>query len=157
MSKVSKTLNLKQKNVKQEQMTIKEIQEEIIDEFAMFDDWMQRYEYIIELGKSLPLIEDQYKVEENLIRGCQSKVWLHAEKKDDKIVFTADSDAILTKGIIAILIRTFSDQKAVDVMNADTSFIDEIGLKEHLSPTRANGLVSMLKQIKLYAIALQAN
>jgi len=157
MSKVSKTLNLKQKNVKQEQMTIKEIQEEIVDEFAMFDDWMQRYEYIIELGKSLPLIENQYKVEENLIRGCQSKVWLHAEKNDDKIVFTADSDAILTKGIIAILIRTFSDQKAVDVMNADTSFIDEIGLKEHLSPTRANGLVSMLKQIKLYAIALQAN
>ena len=138
-------------------MTIKEIQEEIVDEFAMFDDWMQRYEYIIELGKSLPLIEDQYKVEENLIRGCQSKVWLHAEKKDDKIVFTADSDAILTKGIIAILIRTFSDQKAVDVMNADTSFIDEIGLKEHLSPTRAYGLVAMLKQIKLYAIALQAN
>lgn len=138
-------------------MTIKEIQEEIVDEFAMFDDWMQRYEYIIELGKSLPLIEDQYKVEENLIRGCQSKVWLHAEKKDDKIVFTADSDAILTKGIIAILIRTFSNQKAADVMNADTSFIDEIGLKEHLSPTRANGLVSMLKQIKLYAIALQAN
>ena len=138
-------------------MTIKEIQEEIVDEFAMFDDWMQRYEYIIELGKSLHLIEDQYKIEENLIRGCQSKVWLHAEKKDDKIVFTADSDAILTKGIIAILIRTFSDQKAVDVMNADTSFIDEIGLKEHLSPTRANGLVSMLKQIKLYAIALQAN
>lgn len=138
-------------------MTIKEIQEEIVDEFAMFDDWMQRYEYIIELGKSLPIIEDQYKVEENLIRGCQSKVWLHAEKKDDKIVFTADSDAILTKGIIAILIRAFSDQKAADVMNADTSFIDEIGLKEHLSPTRANGLVSMLKQIKLYAIALQAN
>ncbi|WCM41136.1 SufE family protein [Flavobacterium sp. CBA20B-1] len=138
-------------------MTIKEIQEEIVDEFAMFDDWMQRYEYIIELGKSLPLIEDQYKIEENLIRGCQSKVWLHAEKKDDKIVFTADSDAILTKGIIAILIRTFSNQKAADVMNADTSFIDEIGLKEHLSPTRANGLVSMLKQIKLYAIALQAN
>ena len=138
-------------------MTIKEIQEEIVDEFAMFDDWMQRYEYIIELGKSLPIIEDQYKVEENLIRGCQSKVWLHAEKNDDKIVFTADSDAILTKGIIAILIRTFSNQKAVDVMNADTSFIDEIGLKEHLSPTRANGLVSMLKQIKLYAIALQAN
>ena len=138
-------------------MTIKEIQEEIVDEFAMFDDWMQRYEYIIELGKSLPLIEDQDKVEENLIRGCQSKVWLHAQKNDDKIVFTADSDAILTKGIIAILIRTFSDQKAADVMNADTSFIDEIGLKEHLSPTRANGLVSMLKQIKLYAIALQAN
>ncbi|HLV45900.1 MAG TPA: SufE family protein [Flavobacterium sp.] len=138
-------------------MTIQEIQEEIVDEFAMFDDWMQRYEYIIELGKTLPLIDEQYKVEENLIRGCQSQVWLHAEKQDGKIVFTADSDAILTKGIIAILIRTFSNQKPEDVMNADTSFIDEIGLKEHLSPTRANGLVSMMKQIKLYAIALQTN
>lgn len=138
-------------------MTIQEIQEEIVDEFAMFDDWMQRYEYIIELGKTLPLIDEQYKVEENLIRGCQSQVWLHAEKQDGKIVFTADSDAILTKGIIAILIRTFSNQKPENVMNADMSFIDEIGLKEHLSPTRANGLVSMMKQIKLYAIALQAN
>ena len=136
--------------------TIKEIQEDIVDEFSMFDDLMQRYEYIIELGKTLPLIDEQYKKEENLIKGCQSKVWLHAEKNNDKIVFTADSDAILTKGIIAILIRTFSNQKAEDVMNADMSFIDEIGLKEHLSPTRANGLVSMMKQIKLYAIALQA-
>ena len=138
-------------------MTIKEIQEEIVDEFAMFDDWMQRYEYIIELGKSLPLIDELYKKDENLIKGCQSRVWLHADKESDKIVFTADSDAILTKGIIAILIRTFSNQNPVDVMNADMSFIDEIGLKEHLSPTRANGLVSMIKQIKLYAIALQAN
>ena len=136
--------------------TIKEIQEDIVDEFSMFDDWMQRYEYIIELGKTLPLIDEQYKKEENLIKGCQSKVWLHAEKNNDQIVFTADSDAILTKGIIAILIRTFSNQKAEDVMTADMSFIDEIGLKEHLSPTRANGLVSMMKQIKLYAIALQA-
>lgn len=138
-------------------MTIKEIQEEIVDEFAMFDDWMQRYEYIIELGKSLPLIDELYKKDENLIKGCQSRVWLHADKENDKIVFTADSDAILTKGIIAILIRTFSNQDPVDVMNADMTFIDEIGLKEHLSPTRANGLVSMIKQIKLYAIALQAN
>ena len=138
-------------------MTIKEIQEEIVDEFAMFDDWMQRYEYIIELGKSLPLIDELYKKDENLIKGCQSRVWLHADKESDKIVFTADSDAILTKGIIAILIRTFSNQNPVDVMNADMTFIDEIGLKEHLSPTRANGLVSMIKQIKLYAIALQAN
>ena len=136
--------------------TIKEIQEDIVDEFSMFDDWMQRYEYIIELGKTLPLIDEQYKKDENLIKGCQSKVWLHAEINNDKIIFTADSDAILTKGIIAILIRTFSNQKAEDVMNADMSFIDEIGLKEHLSPTRANGLVSMMKQIKLYAIALQA-
>lgn len=137
--------------------TIKEIQEEIVDEFSMFDDWMQRYEYIIELGKTLPLIDEQYKKEENLIKGCQSQVWLHADRVDDKVVFTADSDAILTKGIIAVLIRAFSNQKAVDIMNADTSFINEIDLKEHLSPTRANGLVSMLKQIKLYAIALQAN
>ncbi len=137
-------------------MTIKEIQTEIVEEFALFEDWMQRYEYIIELGKSLPLINDQYKKDENLIKGCQSKVWLHAEIDNNLIKFTADSDAILTKGIIAILIRTFSNQKAADVMNADMSFIDEIGLKEHLSATRANGLVSMMKQIKLYAIALQA-
>jgi len=137
-------------------MTIKEIQNEIIDEFSMFDDWMQRYEYIIELGKSLPLINEEYKTEENLIKGCQSKVWLHGEQKDDKIVFTADSDAILTKGIIAILIRAFSNQKAEDIINADTQFIDEIGLKEHLSATRANGLVSMIKNIKMYALAFNA-
>src|SRR3954469_15719274 len=137
-------------------MTIKEIQNEIIDEFSMFDDWMQRYEYIIELGKSLPLIEEKYKTDENLIKGCQSKVWLQGEQKDDKIVFTADSDAILTKGIIAILIRAFSNQKAADIINADTDFIDEIGLKEHLSATRANGLVSMIKNIKMYALAFNA-
>ncbi|MDM1396974.1 SufE family protein [Myroides odoratimimus] len=137
-------------------MTIKEIQEEIIDDFSMFDDWMQRYEYIIELGKSLPLIDPQYQVEENLIKGCQSQVWLHAELQDDKVVFTANSDAILTKGIIAILIRVFSGQRTEDILNADMSFIDEIGLKEHLSPTRANGLVSMIKQIKMYALAYQA-
>ena len=137
-------------------MTIKEIQNEIIDEFSMFDDWMQRYEYIIELGKSLPLINEEYKTEENLIKGCQSKVWLHGEQKDDKIVFTADSDAILTKGIIAILIRAFSNQKAEDIINADTQFIDEIGLKEHLSATRANGLVSMIKNIKMYALAFNS-
>jgi cysteine desulfuration protein SufE len=134
-------------------MTIKEIQEEIIDEFSMFDDWMQRYEYIIELGKSLPLIKEEFKTDNNLIKGCQSKVWLQGEKIDDKIVFTADSDAILTKGIIAILIRTFSNQKASDILDADMDFIDEIGLKEHLSPTRANGLVSMIKNIKMYALA----
>jgi len=137
-------------------MTIKEIQNEIIDEFSMFDDWMQRYEYIIELGKSLPLIKEEYKTDENLIKGCQSKVWLQGEEKDDKIVFTADSDAILTKGIIAILIRAFSNQKAEDIINADTQFIDEIGLKEHLSATRANGLVSMIKNIKMYALAFDS-
>lgn len=137
-------------------MTIKEIQNEIIDEFSMFDDWMQRYEYIIELGKSLPLIKEEYKTDENLIKGCQSKVWLQGEQKDEKIVFTADSDAILTKGIIAILIRAFSNQKASDIINADTEFIDEIGLKEHLSATRANGLVSMIKNIKMYALAFDS-
>ncbi|MBT8269849.1 MAG: SufE family protein [Flavobacteriaceae bacterium] len=135
--------------------TIKEIQNDIVDEFSMFDDWMQRYEYMIELGKTLPLIEDQYKTDDNIIKGCQSKVWLHAELIDDKVVFTADSDAIITKGIIAILIRVFSDQNPKDILEADTAFIDEIGLKEHLSPTRANGLVSMIKQLKLYALAFQ--
>ncbi|MFK6999389.1 SufE family protein [Flavobacterium oreochromis] len=134
-------------------MTIEEIQNEIVDEFSMFDDWMQRYEYIIELGKSLPLIEEEYKTEENIIKGCQSKVWVHAEEKEGNIVFTADSDAILTKGIIGILIRTFSNQPAQAILDAKTDFIDEIGLKEHLSPTRANGLVSMIKQIKMYALA----
>jgi len=137
-------------------MTIKEIQNEIIDEFSMFDDWMQRYEYIIELGKSLPLIKEEYKTDDNLIKGCQSKVWLQGEQTDDKIVFTADSDAILTKGIIAILIRAFSNQKAKDILEADVDFIDEIGLKEHLSATRANGLVSMIKNIKMYALAFDA-
>ena len=137
-------------------MSIKEIQDEIVDEFSLFDDWMQRYEYIIDLGKSLPLIDEQYKTEDNIIKGCQSKVWLHAEVIGKKVVFTADSDAILTKGIIAILIRTFSNQKAVDILEANTDFIDEIGLKEHLSPTRANGLVSMIKKIKMYALAFEA-
>ena len=137
-------------------MTIKEIQEEIIDEFAMFDDWMERYEYIIDLGKSLPIIEERFKLDENLIKGCQSKVWLHSDLQNDTLVFTADSDAILTKGIVALLLRVFSNQKPADVIAAKTDFIDEIGLKEHLSPTRANGLVSMVKQIKMYAIAQQS-
>lgn len=134
---------------------IKDIQEEIIDEFSMFDDWMQRYEYMIELGKSLPLIDDKYKTDDYIIKGCQSKVWVYADKEDDKVVFTADSDAIITKGIIAILIRAFSNQKPRDIVEAKTDFIDEIGLKEHLSPTRANGLVSMIKQLKMYAIAYE--
>ncbi|NVK51968.1 MAG: SufE family protein [Flavobacteriaceae bacterium] len=137
-------------------MTIKEIQEEIIDEFSMFEDWMGRYEYIIDLGKSLPLIDPTYKEDSNLIKGCQSKVWLHSELKGDTLLFTADSDAILTKGIVALLLRVFSNQTPKEILEADTDFIDKIGLKEHLSPTRANGLVSMLKQIKMYAIALQA-
>lgn len=136
-------------------MTIEAIQNDIIEEFSMFDDWMERYEYMIELGKSLPLIKDQYKIDENTIKGCQSKVWLHADLESDKIVFTADSDAIITKGIIAILIRAFSNQTPKDIIAANTDFIDSIGLKDHLSPTRANGLVSMIKQLKLYALAYQ--
>tara|TARA_B100000768_G_scaffold163355_1_gene164580 strand:+ start:259 stop:681 length:423 start_codon:yes stop_codon:yes gene_type:complete len=136
-------------------MSIQEIQEEIIEEFAMFEDWMQRYEYMIDLGKTLPLIASKFKTDDNIIKGCQSKVWVHAELKDSQLEFTADSDAIITKGIIAILIRVFSNQHPKDILASDTSFIDQIGLKEHLSPTRANGLVSMIKQIKMYAIAFQ--
>jgi len=137
-------------------MTIKDIQNEIVDEFSLFDDWMQRYEYIIELGKTLPLIDEKFKVDENIIKGCQSKVWVHGEEQNGSVVFTADSDAILTKGIIAILIRSFSNQTSAAILEANTDFIDEIGLKEHLSPTRANGLVSMIKQIKMYALAFQS-
>lgn len=137
-------------------MTIQEIQQDIIDEFALFDDWMQKYEYMIDLGKTLPLIEADLKTDDRIIKGCQSKVWLDAKVENEKIVFTADSDAIITKGIIAILIRVFSNQTPKDILAADTAFIDEIGLKEHLSPTRANGLVSMIKQLKLYAVALSS-
>jgi cysteine desulfuration protein SufE len=137
-------------------MTIQAIQEEIIDEFSMFDDWDERFQYVIDLGKSLPLVDELYKTDDNIIKGCQSKVWLHANEKDEKIVFTADSDAIITKGIIAVLIRAFSNQKAKDILEANTDFIDQIGLKEQLSPTRANGLVSMIKQIKLYALGFEA-
>tara|TARA_B110000285_G_scaffold13959_1_gene13769 strand:- start:198 stop:623 length:426 start_codon:yes stop_codon:yes gene_type:complete len=136
-------------------MKIETIKEELINEFSMFEDWMERYEYMIELGKSLPIVEPQFKTEDNIIKGCQSKVWLHAELESDKIIFTADSDAIITKGIVAILIRVFSNQSPEIILKTNTEFIDEIGLKEHLSPTRANGLVSMIKQIKMYAVAYQ--
>ena len=136
-------------------MTIEAIQNEIIDEFSMFDDWEERYQYMIDLGKTLPLIDEQYKTDEFIIKGCQSKVWVHADLVDNNVVFTADSDAIITKGIIAILIRVFSNQHPNDIIKADTDFIDKIGLKEHLSPTRANGLVSMIKQLKMYAVAYQ--
>ena len=128
-------------------------QQEVIEEFSLFEDWMQRYEHMIDLGKSLPLIAEEYKTEDNIIKGCQSKVWVHAALEEDQLVFTADSDAIITKGIIAILIRVFSHQHPKAILEADTDFIDKIGLKEHLSPTRANGLVSMIKQIKMYAVA----
>lgn len=136
-------------------MSIETIQNEIIDEFSMFEDWMERYEYMIELGKSLPLIDSNYKTDDNIIKGCQSKVWLHADFEQDKVIFTADSDAIITKGIVAILIRVFTNQTPQAILEANTDFIDAIGLKEHLSATRANGLLSMIKQIKMYAIAYQ--
>ena len=135
--------------------TIAAIQAEIVEEFDMFEDWMEKYEYIIELGKTLPIIDDKYKVEENLIKGCQSRVWLHADNDNGIITYTADSDAIITKGIVAILIRVLSKQKAAEIAKADLVFIDKIGLKEQLSQTRANGLLSMVKEMKLYALALK--
>ncbi len=133
--------------------SIQETQQEIVEEFALFDEWMDKYEHIIELGKDLPLIDEQYKTDENLIKGCQSKVWLHAALKDGKIIFTADSDAIITKGIVGLVIRVFSNHTPQEIIDADLFFIDQIGLQEHLSPTRSNGLLSMLKQIRMYAIA----
>lgn len=133
-------------------MSIKEKEQEIIDEFAIYDDWMDKYEYIIELGKDLPLIEAQYKTEDRLIKGCQSQVWLHADCIDNKMKFTADSDAIITKGVIALLIRVVNDESPADVARSEFKFIKEIGLQEHLSPTRSNGLVSMVKDMKLNAL-----
>lgn len=142
--------------IKINHVKINEIQDEIIDEFSFFDDWMGKYEYIIELGKNLPLIDARYKDDDHLIRGCQSQVWLHASLENEEVVFTADSDAVITKGIISLLIRVLSHQKPEDIANADLYFIDRIGLKTHLSPTRSNGLVSMVKQMKLYGVAFQA-
>ncbi|MGL5681907.1 MAG: SufE family protein [Marinifilaceae bacterium] len=134
-------------------MNIQDIQQEIVDEFAIYDDWMDKYAYLIEIGNNMPSMEPQYKVEDNLIKGCQSQVWFHAEMKDSKLYFEADSDAIITKGIAGLLIRVFSGQTPQDISNADLNFIDEIGLTQHLSPTRSNGLLSMVKQIKYYALA----
>jgi cysteine desulfuration protein SufE len=130
-------------------------EQEIIDEFSLFDDWMDKYEHIIGLGKELPLIEESLKTDDLLIKGCQSRVWLHAKLENGKVIFAADSDAIITKGIINLLIRVLSGEKPDDIVNADMTFIDQIGLKEHLSPTRSNGLVSMVKQMKLYALAFK--
>lgn len=137
-------------------MTIQEIQQEIVEEFALFDEWMDKYEHIIELGKDLPLIDEKYKTDENLIKGCQSKVWLHAALKDGKIIFTTDSDAIITKGIVGLVIRVFSNHTPQEIIDADLFFIDQIGLQEHLSPTRSNGLLSMLKQIRMYAVVFNS-
>ena len=133
-------------------MTIKESENKIIEEFALFDDWMDKYNYIIELGKSLPTIDEQYRTDRYLIMGCQSKVWLQAEFRDGKIYFKADSDAIITKGIIYLLICVLSGQTPDEILDAKLDYLDAIGLKQHLSPTRSNGLVSMIKQMKVYAL-----
>lgn len=136
--------------------TINEIQDEIIEEFSMFDDWMDRYALLIELGNSLGKLDDKYKVEDNLIQGCQSRVWVQADYVDGKIVFKAESDAVIVKGIIALLIKVLSDRTPDEIINTDLYFIEKIGLKENLSPTRSNGLVSMIKQIRFYAMAYKA-
>ena len=136
-------------------MTISEKEQSVLEEFSLFEDWMDKYSYLIELGKELPLIDEKYKTNQYLISGCQSRVWLHAELKEGKILLTADSDAVITKGIVSLLIKVWSGQSPDDILQASTGFLDQIGLKEHLSPTRANGLLSMIKQIRLYARAFQ--
>ncbi|PRD56955.1 SufE family protein [Sphingobacterium gobiense] len=136
-------------------MTINEIQDELIDDFSFYQDWMEKYEYIIQLGKEVPLIKEEYKKDDYIIKGCQSRVWLYPELRDGKVYFTADSDAIITKGLVSLMVKVLSGHTPQEIAQADLYFIDEIGLKEHLSPTRANGLLSMVKQMKLYAVALQ--
>ncbi len=138
-------------------MTIQEIEQEIIEEFAVFDDWMDKYNYLIELGRECPIIEEKEKNDNNLIKGCQSKVWVSAKMDGEVMDIKADSDAVITKGIITLLLRVFNHQKPQDIINADISFIDTIGLTSHLSPTRSNGLNAMIKQIKLYAMAFSIN
>jgi len=135
-------------------MTIEERQQEVIEEFSLFGDWMQKYEYLIELGKELPLISEEVKDEDHLINGCQSRVWLGADRSDNgNVIFTGDSDAIITKGMIALMIRVLSDHPPEDIANAKLHFVDDIGLHEHLSPTRSNGLASMIKQMRFYGLA----
>lgn len=149
-------MNIDKEYLKSESVqTINEIKKQIVEDFSIFDDWMDKYDYLIEQGKSLTLLDEKYKKKEYIIEGCQSKVWLRGYLKGDRIIFEADSDAIITKGLIALLIRVFSNQKPKDIEDADTKFIDEIGLKEQLSPTRSNGLVSMIKHMKLYATILK--
>ncbi len=136
-------------------MTIKDKETELIAQFDHFDDWLEKYNFIIEMGKDLPMIDPKFKSKQNLITGCQSSVWLHAEYRDGKISFTADSDAVITKGIVNLLIGLFSGHSPDEIINADLGFIDKIGLKEHLSPTRSNGLLSMIKQMKMYALVFK--
>jgi cysteine desulfuration protein SufE len=137
-------------------MELNEIQNEIVDEFSLFDDWMDKYNLLIELGKELPVIDPKYKTKDFLIEGCQSKVWLHPEYNGNVITFTADSDAIITRGIVALLIKVLSGRTPGEIIHSDLYFIDKIGLRQNLSPTRSNGLLSMVKQIKLYALAFDA-
>lgn len=137
-------------------MTINQIQDEIVDEFSDIEDWMDRYAYIIDLGNALPAIDEKYKTPAHIIEGCQSRVWLNAEMVGDKVVYTADSDAIIVKGIISLLIKVLSEHTPDEILNAELYFIDKIGLSEHLSPTRSNGLVAMVKQIRMYALAFKA-
>jgi len=137
-------------------MTIHEIQHNIIDEFAVFDDWMDKYGLLIEMGNSLPLLDERYRTENNLIAGCQSRVWLHAEYREGNVFFRGESDAVIVKGIISLLISVLSGHTPQEILDADLYFIDQIGLKEHLSPTRSNGLVAMVKQMRMYALAFQA-
>lgn len=149
-------LNGRSKCLNNNRMTINETQDELIGDFAFYQDWMEKYEYIIQLGKEVPLIKEEYKTEDYIIKGCQSKVWLFPELRDGKIFFTADSDAIITKGLVSLMVKVLSGHSPEEIAKADLYFIDQIGLKEHLSPTRANGLLSMVKQMKLYAVALSA-
>jgi cysteine desulfuration protein SufE len=136
-------------------MLISEIESQVVEEFSLFEEWMDKYNYLIELGKTLPVIDDQYKTDQFVISGCQSKVWLHADLRDGLVIFTADSDAIITKGIVNLLIRVLSGHTPDEIIACNMDFIDAIGLKEHLSPTRSNGLTSMIKQMKLYALAFK--
>ena len=137
-------------------MNIQETENEIIEEFSLFDDWMGKYEHIIEMGRSLPMIDEKHKTENRLIKGCQSKVWLYSELKDGKVFFKADSDAIITKGLVAMMVRVLSEHTPDEILSAKMNFVEKIGLKEHLSPTRANGLVNMIKQMKIDALAYKA-
>jgi cysteine desulfuration protein SufE len=137
-------------------MTINEVQDQIVEEFSIFDDWMDRYQQLIDLGNDLKPIDEKKRTEQYLIKGCQSKVWVDAELSNGKIIFTADSDAIITKGIVALLVRVLNDKTPLEILDADLYFIDKIGLKENLSPTRSNGLLAMVKQMKMYALAYQA-
>lgn len=135
--------------------TISEIEQELIEEFSYFDDWMDKYQHIIDMGQSLPTLDDSSKTEDNIVHGCQSQVWLTADLNPDEVVYRADSDAIITKGLIAMLVRVLSGQRPDDIVKAELGFVDQIGIREHLSPTRSNGLLAMIKQMKYYALAAQ--